>query len=133
MIDDLHGPQVPELPDHEAGRTGRVGRQVSDIDPLAPELATDHGPEGIRADAPHVGHRVAQPRQADRDVGLRARHGAQERGRACERPALPRDERDEALAERDDLRRARVRHASPARGARRSQPSPNRGSQCCGS
>src|SRR6185436_3337040 len=67
------------------------------------QLPDDHGPEPVAADAADVRDRAPEPREPDRDVGLRAGDVAFEGGRIGERPRCRGDQRDQALTERDDL------------------------------
>ncbi len=98
-VDDLRGTDVPPLPDHDAGRRRRVRLQVPDVDPLATQAPDDGSAQAVRTDAPDVGDRDPQARQARGDVGLRARDRPPEVGRLRHGAVLARHEGGHRLAQ----------------------------------
>ncbi len=102
-VDDLRRPEDAPLAQHQAGRRLVVDDEVADIHALAAQLPDDRGAEPVTADPADVRDRVAEPRQPDRDVRLGAGDVALERGRLGERAGCRGDQRDQALAERDDV------------------------------
>src|SRR5439155_2066775 len=111
------------LPNEDPGWCIGVNSQVIDDDPFASEPPKDRGPKAVRTDAADVRHPMAQPREPDRDVCLGPGDMALEDRGLGERPRLRRDERNEALAKRQDLRRRRFRHHEGEPPALRARPS----------
>ena len=98
-VDDLRRTDVPPLPDHDASRCHRVRLQVPDVDTLATQAPDDGIAEAIRTNAPDVGDRDPQARQARGDVGLRARDRPPEVGRLRHGALLERHEGGHRLAQ----------------------------------
>ena len=76
---------------------------ASDVHALAAQAVAHHLPEPVGADAADERDRAAEPGKAHCDIGFGAGDERRERAGVDERPALVGDERDERLAERDDV------------------------------
>ena len=124
---DLRRTQRPPFANHEAGRADRVHDQPLDVDALAAQCPDDPPAEPVVADPADEGDPPAQPGQADRHVRLGAGGIRPERRRGGQRSELAGHERDQALAQGDDLRtgpgHAQFRGLAPASGRHRGAPS----------
>ena len=113
-VHDLGGTEDPPLAEHERGGRIGIGAEVGRIDAFAAQPPGDGVPEPVGPDAPDVGHLVSEAGEPDGHVRLGARDEPAERRGLGQRPRFLGDERDQALAERDDFR-----HGRPVRAGAR--------------
>ena len=115
VVEHLRWPERPSLADEQPGPALGIDDDPRDVDSFAAQPPNDRPPEPVVTDPPDEQRPPAEPRQANRDIRLGAGHVAAERLDVGERRGADGQQRDERLADGDDLWRLAHQPRPPAR------------------